>query len=103
MQGTVQKKYRESVKNILDTAKTFFINEFQEVLFDNKDEHDIEKQLASVPGLLIDLFSHVVEQNKKRKRNRMNRVTFSTVEDVPQVQFSVRSTDSIGLESQSEY
>ena len=85
------------MKRILDTAKTFFINEFQEVLFDNKDPHAIERQLASAPGLIIELFSHVVDQTKRRKRTRLNRVTFSTVEDVPQVQYSVRNSDSIGL------
>jgi len=38
----VIRRYRESVKNILDTAKSYFINEFQEVLFDTKDSMDIE-------------------------------------------------------------
>jgi hypothetical protein len=53
------------------------------VLFDSKNPHDIESKLASAPGLIIELFSHVVESHKKRKENRLKRVTFSTVEDVP--------------------
>ena len=38
----VNAKYRESVENILDTAKSFFLNEFQEVLFDTREPSEIE-------------------------------------------------------------
>lgn len=49
----VVQKYKESIDQILYTAKTFFIQEFQEVLFDASNQRDIEEKLASAPGLLI--------------------------------------------------
>ena len=49
-------KYRESVEQILYAAKTFFLQELQEVLFDSSNQREIEEKLASAPGLLIQLF-----------------------------------------------
>ena len=69
------------MENILDTAKSFFLNEFQEILFDTREPTQIEEKLASEPGLLISLFTHMHEQ-RKRRRNKSNRVTFSTVEEI---------------------
>ena len=42
---------------------------------------EIETKLASVPGLIISLFQGI-EQQKSKRRNRLGRVTFSTVEEV---------------------
>ena len=49
-------KYVESIDQILDTAKTYFLQEFKEVLFDEENPRGIEERLASAPGLLISLF-----------------------------------------------
>ena len=92
----VNAKYRESVENILDTAKSFFLNEFQEVLFDTREPSEIEQKLASEPGLLISLFTHMHEQ-RKRRRNKNNRVTFSTVEEIASGGGAI--SDSLGLDN----
>ena len=52
-QEIVVQKYRESVEQILYAAKTFFLQELQEVLFDSSNQREIEEKLASAPGLLI--------------------------------------------------
>ena len=78
----VQVRFKESIENILSTARTFFLNEFSEILFDAEDPRLIEQKLAQVPGLLISLFTEMAEQRKRKRTSVKNRVTFSTVEDV---------------------
>ena len=41
---------------MLETGKSFFLQEFQDVLFDSERPREIEEKLASAPGLLISLF-----------------------------------------------
>lgn len=63
MLSAIERKYRNSVDSIFDALKSYFVNEFQEILYDTpQSEHvQIEKKLASVPGLLIELFSQISE------------------------------------------
>ena len=80
LQPTVQQKYDEQITNILSVAQKFFLAEFTDVLIESTGE-EIETKLASVPGLIISLFQGI-EQQKSKRRNRLGRVTFSTVEEV---------------------
>lgn len=64
-------------------AQRFFLTEFSDVLLEaGAGGQEIEQKLASVPGLIISIFSHIAEQRKNRTRNRLGRVTFSNVEEV---------------------
>ena len=78
----VSQKYRDSIYQILDTAKTFFLAEFQEVLFEVQVPRTIEVKLAQAPGLLISLFHHMNEQKRRKRNSIKNRVTFSNVEEI---------------------
>lgn len=60
----------------MNSCKSVFIRDFQEVLAANPD---LELKLASVPGLIIALFSHVNEQKNRKKKKK---VRFSFVEEI---------------------
>lgn len=60
MQSTVQQKFEEQVGNILSVAQKFFLTEFADVLIESSGS-EIEKKLASVPGLIISIFTHIAE------------------------------------------
>jgi hypothetical protein len=60
MQSTVQQKFEEQVGNILSVAQKFFLTEFADVLLESSGS-EIETKLASVPGLIISIFTHIAE------------------------------------------
>eukprot|EP00347_Sterkiella_histriomuscorum_P014120 403362092 len=66
----------ELSQNILNACKSLFIKEFPEVVTHNPN---VEQSLASVPGLIISLFSHINEQKHRKKKNK---VRFSFVEEI---------------------
>jgi hypothetical protein len=43
-------------------------------------DDDIERRIASVPGLMIALFSHIKEAREQKKKQ--NKVRFSFVEEI---------------------
>lgn len=96
----VNARFQESIDQILDTAKTYFLSEFQEVLFDEARPRSIEERLAAAPGLLISLFQHMTEQRKRKRNSVKNRVTFSNVEEVQYASGSIgnNSADSNAIE-----
>ena len=65
--------------SILSRCKTVFIRDFSEVLASSGEE-DIESRIASVPGLMIALFSHIKEAREQKKKQ--NKVRFSFVEEI---------------------
>ena len=65
--------------SILSRCKTVFIRDFSEVLTSSADD-DIERRIASVPGLMIALFSHIKEAREQKKKQ--NKVRFSFVEEI---------------------
>ena len=70
-QKAMKSKFRESVDKIVEASKTYFINEFQELLFDGVESATIEQKLISAPGLIVSLFSHMAELRKiSHRRNR---------------------------------
>jgi hypothetical protein len=70
-----------SIENIISEAKSFFLQEFQDVLLESGTDSKLEQKLAQVPGLIISLFIHITERSRK-KRNKMGRVTFSNVDEI---------------------
>jgi hypothetical protein len=75
-------------ENILTKCKTLFIKEFSEVLTsnghqsqDSEASYTLEERIASVPGLMIALFSHIKEA-KGSKKKQQNKVRFSFVEEI---------------------
>ena len=60
---------------ICDMCKTIFNKQFQVVLAHNPD---IEEQVTAVPGLMIQLFSHVNQKSKKSKKRRHVRFSLDT-------------------------
>ncbi len=81
IQSLVLQKYEQSIHSIVCEAKTFFLQEFQDILVESGTDVKLEQKLASVPGLIISLFTHITERTRK-KRNKMGRVTFSNVDEV---------------------
>jgi hypothetical protein len=60
-------------ESILNTLKTLFIREFADVLLSSQhpseeNNQDIEQRIASVPGLMIALFSHIKEAKSSKKK-----------------------------------
>ena len=56
----MKQKFEEQLENILTVAKSFFLLEFQEILLETS-ESEIEQKLASSPGLLVSIFTHITE------------------------------------------
>ena len=96
----VCQKYHDSIEQMLDTAKTFFLTEFQEILFDEEKPRVIEEKLASEPGLLISLFQQMKEHGRRKRNSIKNRVTFSNVEEIQYASGSIgnNSQDSGPIE-----
>jgi hypothetical protein len=78
---SVAEKYAEQMKHILSVAKHFFLTEFTDVLLESSGS-EIEKRLASVPGLITSIFQHIAEQRLNRRQKKLGKVTFSNVEEV---------------------
>lgn len=78
---SVADKYAEQMKHILSVAKHFFLTEFSDVLLESTGS-EIERKLASVPGLIISIFRHIAEQRLNRRQKKLGKVTFSNVEEV---------------------
>ena len=57
---SVTDKYQDQMKNILSVAKHYFLTEFSDVLLESTGS-EIERKLASVPGLIISIFQHIAE------------------------------------------
>ncbi|CDW74743.1 ankyrin repeat and fyve domain-containing protein 1 [Stylonychia lemnae] len=77
LQSPISDTYKaELSQNILNACKSVFIKEFPDVVLNNPD---LEQRLASVPGLIIALFSHINEQKHRKKKNK---VRFSFVEEI---------------------
>ena len=68
----------------MQNLKTMFIREFADVLLFSQsnlsEDTDLEQRIASVPGLMIALFSHIKEARSSKKKQ--NKVRFSFVEEI---------------------
>ena len=53
---------------IVDQCKTVFLTQFNQVLLFNPN---VEELLASVPGLIIELFSHISKRKKNKNRRHV--------------------------------
>jgi hypothetical protein len=72
-------------EGIVNRCKTVFIKEFQDVLSaHNGNAAEFEQRIASVPGLMVALFSHVREASggDRSSKKKQNKVRFSFVEEI---------------------
>ena len=75
-EAIVPSKPKHLSENILNHCKSFYLQEFQEVLIATPN---VETQIASVPGLMSQLFLHIHEQKTKKKKTK---VRFSFAEEI---------------------
>jgi hypothetical protein len=79
-------------QRILNQVMSVFLSEFSDVLMQSRppgerftqglldSDIDLERRIASVPGLMIALFKHIKESKSSKKKQK--KVRFSSVEEI---------------------